>query len=157
MNRFDPATSCPTCGTPRPANRASNDPWCCSINCHRAYWRTPTPEPPSCHDDVTTTCPACQRPFHPVGRQRYCCDACRAAAYRRRRDAARPAITVPNARPRRPITVYQCDCGYRALGEQRCPDCATFMRKIGLGGECPHCSEPVAVTDLLDQEVIAPT
>jgi hypothetical protein len=29
------------------------------------------------------------------------------------------------------------------------------MRKIGLGGQCPSCAEPVAVTDLLAQEVIA--
>jgi hypothetical protein len=28
-------------------------------------------------------------------------------------------------------------------------------RKIGLGGECPHCAQPVAVTELLAQEVIA--
>ena len=31
------------------------------------------------------------------------------------------------------------------------------MRKIGLGGECPSCDEPVAVTELLSQEVIAQT
>jgi hypothetical protein len=104
------------------------------------------------------TCSLCQRPFTPIGRQRYCSDACRAAAYRRRRDAARPAISLPTAQPRRPLTVYECDdCGYRALAEQRCPDCSTFMRKIGLGGECPHCSEPIAVTELLPQEVIVTT
>ena len=28
------------------------------------------------------------------------------------------------------------------------------MRKLGLGGPCPHCDEPVAVTELLDQEVV---
>jgi hypothetical protein len=27
------------------------------------------------------------------------------------------------------------------------------MRKIGVGGPCPHCEDPVAVTDLLDQEM----
>ena len=98
--------------------------------------------------------PSASAPFTPLGRQKYCSDACRSAAYRRRRDTHRPAITVPKPRPRKPITVYECDtCGHRALGEQRCPDCATFMRKIGLGGECPHCDEPVAVTELLDQEV----
>jgi DNA polymerase II large subunit len=41
------------------------------------------------------------------------------------------------------------------VGQQRCADCSTFMRKIGLGGECPCCGEVVAVTDLLAQEVIA--
>jgi predicted nucleic acid-binding Zn ribbon protein len=115
---------------------------------------TTPPNHPSCHDAVTMTCPVCQNPFTPIGRQKFCSDACRAAAYRRRRDAARPALTVPKAQPRRPITVYECDtCGGRAIGEQRCPDCATFMRKIGLGGECPHCTEPVAVTELLTPEV----
>lgn len=114
----------------------------------------PDPKTPSCHDTVTMTCPLCQRPFTPVGRQKYCSDACRSAAYRRRRDNNPPAPAVPKARPRKPITIYECDsCGNRSLGEQRCPDCSTFMRKIGLGGECPSCSEPIAVTELLAQEV----
>ena len=77
---------------------------------------------------------------------------CRAVAYRRRRDAGR-ALTVPTARPRRPITVYECpSCGFRALGEQRCEDCSTFMHKIGIGGECPSCNEPVAVSELVTGE-----
>jgi hypothetical protein len=104
------------------------------------------------------TCPLCGRRFTPVGRQTYCSDACRAAAYRRRRDAHRPALAVPPRQARKPITVYQCDsCDYRALGEQRCPDCGTFMRKIGVGGECPSCSEPIAIAELLPQEMTATT
>ena len=59
-----------------------------------------------------------------------------------------------HARRRRPVTVYQCEaCGARAVGRQRCEECGTFMRKLGLGGPCPHCDEPVTVTELLDQEV----
>ena len=27
------------------------------------------------------------------------------------------------------------------------------MRRVGIGGHCPHCDEPVAITDLLDEEV----
>jgi hypothetical protein len=27
------------------------------------------------------------------------------------------------------------------------------MRKVGLGGACPHCDEPVAVTELFDQDL----
>lgn len=27
------------------------------------------------------------------------------------------------------------------------------MRKLGIGGRCPHCDEPVAVVDLTDGEV----
>ena len=110
---------------------------------------------PSRHDGVTIACPVCWRPFVPSGRRRYCSDACRAAAYRRRRDTAGRTVTVPRTRPRKPITVYECDgCGLRSLGEQRCPECSTFMRKLGLGGECPHCSEPVAITELVSEEVI---
>ena len=107
------------------------------------------PESPSCHDAVTTTCPLCQHTFTPTGRQKFCSEKCRAAAYRRRRDAARPVVTVPKSQPRRPITVYECDgCGARALGQQRCDTCSTFMRKIGLGGECPHCGEALAANEL---------
>ena len=97
-------------------------------------------ETPSCHDSVTMTCPVCQGPFTPVGRQRYCGDACRAMAYRRRRDAGQAPIDVPRSQPRKPITVYECDgCGTRAVGEQRCEECQTFMRRVGLGGTCPGC------------------
>jgi hypothetical protein len=28
------------------------------------------------------------------------------------------------------------------------------MRRVGLGGHCPHCDEPVAIADLLDEEVV---
>lgn len=153
MTVFD---ACPVCATPRPANRTSDQPWCCSIPCYRTFWAIPDPEPPSRHDAVTITCPVCQHHFTPVGRQKFCSDACRAAAYRRRRDVIRPALTVPKNQPRRPITVYECDtCGERALGQQRCETCSTFMRKIGLGGECPSCGEPLAVTELLAQEETA--
>jgi hypothetical protein len=109
------------------------------------------PKPPSCHDAVTMICPVDQRPFTPIGRQKYCRDACRAAAYRRRRDASRAPVVVPKTQPRRPITVYECDsCGDRSLGEQRCETCSTFMRRVGVGGCCPACEEPIAVTELLE-------
>jgi hypothetical protein len=76
-----------------------------------------TPGSPLRHDGVTTPCPACQHPFTPAGRRRFCSGACRARAYRRRRDAARAAIVIPDARPRRPATVYECgNCGSRASG-----------------------------------------
>jgi hypothetical protein len=72
----------------------------------------------------------------------------------RRRDAHKAPIVIPKARPRRPITVYECDsCGERALGEQRCETCSTFMRRIGIGGSCPACDAPVAIYELVDQEV----
>ncbi len=111
---------------------------------------------PSCHDGVTTPCPVCQRRFVLIGRRRFCSDACRALAYRRRRDASRTSLVVPVARPRRPITVYECDgCGGRAVGDQRCEQCGTFMRRVGIGGCCPSCDEPIAVAELVSQEVTA--
>jgi len=112
------------------------------------------PDTPLRHDPVTIPCPHCGQPFTPAGKRRYCSDACKAAAYRRRHHAAVAPVALPPARSRKPITVYECDaCGTRALGEQRCDQCETFMRRVGYGGHCPHCDEPVAVTDLLDGEV----
>ncbi len=100
-------------------------------------------------------CPICRGSFTPVGRQRYCSGACRASAFRRRRDTTAPVIIVAKAQPRRPITVYECDsCGARAVGEQRCETCGTFMRRVGLGGSCPSCDEAVAVSDLFDEGVM---
>jgi len=111
---------------------------------------------PSSRDDrATMTCPVCQRHFTPIGRQRYCCDPCRKTAFRRRHQEPVAALTVPAARPRRDYTIYECpDCGERSLGEQRCQDCGTFPRRVGIGGPCPHCEQPVALADLLDQEAI---
>jgi hypothetical protein len=115
----------------------------------------PPPAPPR-DDTETITCPVCQRTFTPAGRQRYCGGACRKTAFRRRHQD-RPAITIPAARPRREYTIYECPgCGQQLLGEQRCPDCGTFGRRIGPGGPCPHCDEPVAITDLIQEVVITP-
>jgi len=106
-------------------------------------------------DSARVTCPVCQQGFTRQGKRQWCSAACKAAAWRRRRQAAPPRVLLPPARPRRPITVYECQgCGARAVGQQRCEECGTFMRKLGLGGPCPHCDEPVAVTELLDQEVV---
>jgi hypothetical protein len=27
------------------------------------------------------------------------------------------------------------------------------MRRVGLGGHCPHCDEPIAITDLLEEVI----
>jgi hypothetical protein len=106
------------------------------------------------HDAVTIACPVCATPFVPVGKRLYCRPACAAAAYRRRRRAAEPPVVVARPRPRKPITVYECEaCGTRAVGQQRCQDCGTFMRRVGLGGPCPHCDGAVAINDLLGEAV----
>jgi len=148
--------TCPVCDSPRPASRTGNGPWCCSIACYRSFHGI-EPASSSCHAVVTIDCPVCQHPFGPVGRQRYCCDACRAAAYRRRNDAgAVPNVVPPAARPQRPITVYECDgCSARAVGEQRYGDCGPIMGRVGIGGCCPSCDQPVAVAELHGREVTA--
>jgi hypothetical protein len=103
---------------------------------------------------VTMACPVCASPFTPSGRRRCCSDACRAAAYRRRRTAARPLVVVPAGASRVPLTVYECDgCGSRAVGVQRCAECSSFMRRIGIGGACPSCDEAITVAELTGQEV----
>ena len=103
---------------------------------------------------VTMACPVCGSPFAPAGRRRFCSDACRAVAHRRRRSASLPVVTIPAAASRMPMTVHGCDaCGSRAVGGQRCPDCSTFMRRVGVGGACPGCDEAVTIAELTGLEV----
>lgn len=99
------------------------------------------------NDSEPRPCPVCQQPFLPRGRQRVCSAACRQAAWRQRHPS--PLPRMPQRTPR-PETIYECpSCQARYLGEQRCPDCGVFCRRVGPGGSCPHCGEPVAVADLL--------
>jgi hypothetical protein len=109
-------------------------------------------EGPSRNDSVTLQpCPVCHRGFLPSGRRRHCSDACRQAAWRRRHLASPPEVPLPPKGARRAVSVYECDeCGARAIGEQYCAECRTFMKALGRGGACPHCDEPVAVVDLLE-------
>ena len=116
---------------------------------------TPGARTPSRNDDRNDTaarCPACGQPFTPSGRRRWCSDACRQAAWRRRHPAPGPAAAagLPAAPPAASQgTIYQCpECDQRHIGQQYCDDCATFCRRIGPGGPCPHCDEPVSVNDL---------
>ena len=93
---------------------------------------------------------ACSTCGGDIGRgRRYCSNACRQLAYRSRRDT--PPVPTSS---RRTATVYECpSCENRLLGEQRCPDCNVFARRVGPGGECPHCGAAVAVADLIDEGV----
>ena len=103
-------------------------------------------------DRGTILCPVCTASFKPTGRQIFCSSVCRRTAWRRAHRALRNPIVLPPGTPRRPLTVYECGaCGERAVGEKYCENCQTFMRRVGLGGPCPHCDEPVAVTDLIGQ------
>jgi hypothetical protein len=98
---------------------------------------------------MTTICPVCQRPFMPVGRQQVCSAACRQARWRQRHP--RPLPMLPAQRPKAE-TVYQCPtCETRYLGEQWCPACGVFCRRLSAGGDCPHCGEPVALVDLVPE------
>src|SRR5664279_1818283 len=107
---------------------------------------------------MSERCPSRPRPTGVKGRrQAYCSTACRKTAFRRRQPGG-VAVTVPAARRRRDVTVYECpDCGERLIGEQRCESCNTFARRVGIGGQCPHCDAPVAVQDLIDPAVITLT
>ena len=117
-----------------------------------------TAEIPLSDDSATTVCPMCDGVFEAFGRARYCSDGCRKKAWRRRHQSPRTPIIVPGPGvARRSITVYECDsCGARALGSQRCDECRTFMRRVGIGGCCPACDEPIAVSDLLDEQTAPP-
>lgn len=109
---------------------------------------SPAPDDTSRNDGITIACPICRRAVPRVGRRRFCSDACRQAAWRARQPAP-PLLPVTHRSPR-PVTIYECpSCETRFLGEQYCPDCHTFCRRVGPGGACPHCSEPVAISDLL--------
>ena len=91
------------------------------------------------------TCPQCGAAFKAFGRRQWCCDACRQAAWRRRRSAPRPVL------PGRNTTIYECPhCETRYHAQQRCEDCNSWCRRVGPGGTCPHCDQPVAITDLID-------
>ena len=52
-------------------------------------------------------------------------------------------------------TVYECPtCDTRSVGNQRCAECNTFMRRLGLGGSCPECDAVVLLKDLLGEETV---
>jgi hypothetical protein len=105
-------------------------------------------------------CPICQTGTVPP-RARYCSDACKQRAFRLRRtadvltDLANRAAAPRRRQARVAHTVYECPtCETRLLGEQRCPDCRIFCRRLGLGGPCPHCDEPILLADILPPEVL---
>ena len=110
--------------------------------------------------DDARCCPVCATAL-PSTRARYCSDACKQRAYRLRHgDRSIPALRQPAADLDRPgdrlrHTVYACPtCEARYLGERRCPDCHRFCRKLGPGGACPHCDEPILLTELPGNEVL---
>lgn len=104
-------------------------------------------------DDPVTTqprCPGCGTVLDEVrGRQRYCTAACRQRAYRQRQPHPED-LAATSAKSVRASGVYQCpDCDSRYVGQQRCPDCNIFCARIGTGGTCPCCDEPITLDELL--------
>jgi hypothetical protein len=109
-------------------------------------------------NDTRPCCAVCGARFIAAGRRRWCSNVCRQKAWRQRH----PSETSPDTEPpaaapaRRDNTVYECPhCETRYLGVQRCADSATFCRRVGRGGTCPDCDEPVAIADLNAQAVTA--
>ncbi len=123
------------------------------------------PSRPSGDDKATAStaagqlrCPVCNTPFTRNRRQAYCTDRCRKIAWKRRRLNPVSVEPVPPARRRRAITVYSCpECDTRYFAEQWCPDCHQPCTRIGTGGLCPHCDEPITITDLTDQHPASET
>lgn len=109
-------------------------------------------EPPSRNDGRTLPCVVCGRPFPRCGRRVFCSGACRQMAWRRRQPTPLPAVAPRSGREH---TLDQCpDCDSRYLGEY-CSDCGRFCRRVGGGGLCPACDEPVAISDLLPGHIAA--
>jgi len=101
-------------------------------------------------------CLACGVLFEGRSRALYHSRACQQQAYRLRRRKGREPLLATwtrELRERRALvaqTVYECvRCEERYLGERRCPTCNLMCRKLGLGGRCLHCDEPMLVIELL--------
>lgn len=98
----------------------------------------------------TKTCPACGGTFQPSGRRRHCSDACRQAAWRRRQAAWRrrqapktTEVPIPPRGQKRSMTVYECEhCASRELGVQRCEECNSWRRAVGVGATALRAAMP---------------
>ena len=113
---------------------------------------------PSRNDGVTlpeANCSVCGRPVARVGRRRYCSAACRQAAWRQRHPTPLPAVPV---RSPRAALVYECpECSSRYLGEQRCPECHLFCRRVGPGGRACVRQPLLAHFDRLNWPTLTPS
>lgn len=111
------------------------------------------------HTLVTpSTCLVCGSALTPT-QQRYCTRACQQQAYRlrhqrtARRDLTQLRTDLQHRRQLRTYTIYECPtCETRSVGDQRCADCNTFTRAVGLGGNCPECDAVVLLSDLIGEE-----
>jgi len=54
-------------------------------------------------------------------------------------------------------TLFECpSCEEQTLGHRRCGECQRFCRALGLAALCPHCDEPLLLTELFGLEVPLP-
>ncbi len=107
------------------------------------------PVMPSRKGSITACCLVCGGSLPPVRPRTTCSDACRQKAFRLRQELTAPEL--PKAEPRKAHTVYECGAsGAKLLGGQWCEDCAQPMRRLGAGGLCPGCSEPLTFQELLE-------
>lgn len=111
---------------------------------------------PSRTASSSSTCLVCGAGLS-TRQQRYCTRACQQHAYRARHqqpvplDLLRLRTGLQQQRKLLAHTVYECpSCETRALGEQRCAECNTFTRRIGLGGNCPECDAVIVLAELID-------
>jgi len=122
----DHVTTCPICGTSAPAGRASMSPG--AARSPAIAPSTPRPERiPSCHDAVTTICPACERLSCPLA-GRPTARGVRAAAYRRRRDTTMPPRRGANGSTADDHRLRVRRLWNRTLGEQYCASAAHSCR-----------------------------
>jgi hypothetical protein len=107
-------------------------------------------------------CPSCQQYFAAPAGRAHCSGACRMADWRRRHPDHQP----PNPTPTPPPDVYICTrCQRRyqfhqpalATPAPNCPHCAIPTRRLGVGGHCPCCDQPVAAIELLDNQEVTDT
>lgn len=105
------------------------------------------------------SCPACGLTLVADRRRVWCSDACRQRGFRLRHQPPDLVQVLLLRRTPKTAAVYECpQCQTRYIGSQRCPDCGIFCRPLhGPGGRCPHCDEPVALSDLVDVEANAGT
>ena len=101
-------------------------------------------------DDDVRLCECCQQNPAAWGR-RYCSEACRRLAFRCR--YPRP-LEVHLAHPFTKGTVFYCStCQSRSFGVEHCETCDRNCRSLGIGGLCPCCDEPVAIQDLVGNQM----
>jgi hypothetical protein len=101
-------------------------------------------------------CPGCQHYFTAPGGRTHCTPACKTADWRRQ-NTDRPA---PHQDDDPPTDVYECvRCERRyQLHQRTAPYCAcgSELRRLGIGGHCPCCNQPVAAIELLDNQEVTP-